>query len=68
MNNHPTAVSSAIWGKTVFSRDKALILLAIKNTPFMARIFSPIAALQKLDVAPLCLRFWALLSTKIHAP
>ena len=44
------------------------ILLAIKTTPFMARVFSPIAALQKLDVAPLCLRFCALLSTKIHAP
>ncbi len=44
------------------------ILLALKNTPFMARVFSPIAALQKLDVAPLCLRFCALLSTKIHAP
>ncbi len=35
---------------------------------FMASVFSPIAALQKLDVAPLCLRFYALLSTKIYTP
>ena len=43
------------------------IPLATKNTPFRPRIFSPRAALQKLDVDLLCLRFCALLSTKIHA-
>ena len=44
------------------------IPLTTKNTPFRLCVFSPIAALQKLDIAPLCLRSCALLSTKIHAP